>query len=157
MDSIAKNIGSPYTSSFFARWVERVFLSAYRDVDPQVRHKMEELLGTWRTGGPQGQELYPAPLQRTIEEALFGRHLRGGGIGGNGRSVNENQHFIAGVQQQSSLASVMERSAVAEDVRRIIGLRRAQAYRDPHDQNNNAQIEALLKVCHFAQILVMAN
>ncbi len=40
---------------------------------------MEELLGTWRTGGPDGGELFRDPdegrtgrVQRGIESALFG-------------------------------------------------------------------------------------
>lgn len=52
------------------------------DVDPPTKVKMEELLGTWRTGGQDGGELFKPvpnapvgtlPPQRIIEDALFGR------------------------------------------------------------------------------------
>lgn len=151
MDSIAKNVGPPYIG-LFSRWVERIFLSVYRDVDPPTKVKMEELLGTWRTGGQHGQELYISlnpmhgNIQRNIEEQLFGRQLRGGGIGGGGRPVMDNRHFLNGVQQQPSLAQPEERNALTDDIRRIIGLRQAQAYRDPHDKANVQQMDSLQKV-----------
>lgn len=57
-------------------------VAAHSDVDPPTKVKMEELLGTWRTGGQDGGELFKPipnappgtlPPQRIIEDALFGR------------------------------------------------------------------------------------
>ena len=133
----------------FGRWIERVFLSAYTVVDPTTKIKMEELLGTWRTGAPGGTELFPdhgGRVQRNLEDALFGRGGRGGGIGGNGRSMLENQHFLGGVQQIPSTASAQERAAVADDIRKMIGTLQGRAYRDPHDQSITARIASMQQV-----------
>lgn len=74
---------------------------------------MEELLGTWRTGGADGGELFRTPeegargrVQRGIEAALFGERGRGGGMGGGGRPQAENEAYNGGVRLSSpSLSS----------------------------------------------------
>lgn len=103
LDSISKNIGPPYIN-LFCRFIERRFLEAYQVVDPATKTKMEELLGTWRTGGADGGELFRGPdegrvgrVQRGIESTLFGTGGRGGGIGGGGRSIRENESYTSGV------------------------------------------------------------
>ncbi len=96
LDSIAKNIGPPYII-LFSRFIEILFLTAYREVDSHTQFKMEELLGTWRTGGANGVELFNARNQKSIENQLFGRDGRGGGIGGGGKGMNDNRHFLSGV------------------------------------------------------------
>jgi pre-mRNA cleavage complex 2 protein Pcf11 len=148
MDSIAKNIGQPYVS-LFSRYLERLFLQTYREVDAATQTKMEELLGTWRTGGPNGTQLYPANngrLQKTLEEALFGRGGRGGGIGGGGRGMLDNPHYVMSVQQRPSLAPPHDCAALASDIQRVVAIRQAQLYRNPHDTTNQIAIEALQKV-----------
>jgi pre-mRNA cleavage complex 2 protein Pcf11 len=148
MDSIAKNVGPPYIA-LFTRFLERLFLQTYRQVDETVQTKMEELLGTWRTGGPNGTQLYPANngrIQRTLEESLFGRGGQGGGIGGGGRGMLDNPHYVMSVQQRPSLAPPMECVALANDIKRVVATRQAQLYLNPHDATNQIAIEALQKV-----------
>ena len=94
LDSISKNIGPPYVS-LFCRFIERAFLSAYHAVDPSTKIKMEELLGTWRTGGPDGGELFrdadedrTGRVQRGIEGALFGSGAYGGLVENGGGQVS---------------------------------------------------------------------
>lgn len=149
MDSIAKNLGPPYPA-LFARYLERLFLLTYREVEPPARIKLEELLGTWRTGGANGGQLYPfnqGRLQIALEEALFGKDGRGGGIGANGGGLLESQHYLNGVQQKAGSASPQDTIMVANEIRRLLGQRRAQQYRDPHNESNRASIDALEKVC----------
>ncbi|KAM0753001.1 hypothetical protein T439DRAFT_311676 [Meredithblackwellia eburnea MCA 4105] len=153
LDSISKNIGQPYTT-LFARFIERRFLETYQVVDQNTKIKMEELLGTWRTGGPDKGELFRLPdegrtggrVQRGIEHTLFGSAGRGGGIGGGGRAMRENESYMAGVQQLPSVASQSERSAVLADVRRLLSLRHDQAKVHPEDAVNASQIVALQKL-----------
>lgn len=104
LDSISKNIGPPYLL-LFGRFIERAFLTTYHIVDSVTRKKLEELLGTWRTGGPDGGELFRLPeegrngrVQHGIESTLFGSNGRGGGIGGGGRSRDANENYMAGVR-----------------------------------------------------------
>ncbi|KOS15855.1 hypothetical protein Malapachy_3664 [Malassezia pachydermatis] len=71
MDSISKNIGSPYTELWAPR-VVALFMESYRVVDQPTRRRMEELLATWRNAGPGGRALYGDTAQQTIERSLFG-------------------------------------------------------------------------------------
>lgn len=115
LDSICKNIGPPYLA-LFSRFIERAFLSAYHSVDPPTRTKLEELLGTWKTGGADGGELFRDPeeprgparggaavgrVQRGIEGALFGARGRGDGL--LGRAAKDAEMYNAGVGRVSRL------------------------------------------------------
>lgn len=88
LDSISKNIGPPYLT-LFSRFLERTFLSSYHAVDSSTKTKLEELLGTWKTGAGDGGELFRTQeemssgaggeglkregrVQRGIENALWG-------------------------------------------------------------------------------------
>lgn len=71
LDSISKNIGSPYTELWTPR-VATLFLESYRVVDQPTKRRMEELLATWRAGGPGGRPLFGDGPQWTIERSLFG-------------------------------------------------------------------------------------
>ncbi|KZW04079.1 hypothetical protein EXIGLDRAFT_600069 [Exidia glandulosa HHB12029] len=71
LDSICKNIYSPY-ASVFAPMVANLFLDAYYAVDPSTQSKMEEMLVTWRTGAPDGRELFGVSPQITLERRVWG-------------------------------------------------------------------------------------
>ncbi|KAK4057545.1 mRNA 3' end processing factor [Microbotryomycetes sp. JL221] len=139
LDSISKNIGPPYVA-LFARFIERVFLHAYRSVDSSIQIKLEELLGTWRTGSPDGGELFRLPeegahgrVQRGIEEALFGAPKR-----------NSSQQDAAESGDQinaSSFGNSQERMKSLTHPRREDEL--AQGSSDPVIQE---QISALVKL-----------
>ncbi|GAA5820627.1 hypothetical protein JCM10212_005713 [Sporobolomyces blumeae] len=150
LDSISKNIGPPYLS-LFSRFLERAFLSAYHSVDPATKVKLEELLGTWKTGGSDGGELFRGPnedgrVQRGIETALFGPTGRGGGIGNQGKARDAAESYNNGVQQVPHAATSGERSGVLYDVRRLLSLRQDQAAANPEDQISQGQIIALKKL-----------
>jgi pre-mRNA cleavage complex 2 protein Pcf11 len=163
LDSICKNLGPPYTT-LFARQLPLVFLTTYRNVDLATQVKLEELVATWRTGGPNNTELFPTRVQSEIETALFGRGGRGGGISTTGRVLDQNRHFMTGVSgcglsymetiiltdpailQQPSLASDAERSEVLQDVRRLLALRQSRSSHDLEDQSNHDQIQVLKQV-----------
>lgn len=72
LDSIAKNVGPPYTSNLFPAFLGRAFLDAYFTVEGVVKGKMEEMLATWRTGGPGGTELFAPGLREEIERGIYG-------------------------------------------------------------------------------------
>lgn len=71
LDSICKNIYNPY-ATVFAPLVPDLFLDAYRSVDPATQSKMEEMLVTWRTGSPNGRELFGVVPQVTLERSVWG-------------------------------------------------------------------------------------
>ncbi|GAA5832500.1 hypothetical protein JCM11251_001348 [Rhodosporidiobolus azoricus] len=173
LDSISKNIGAPYIT-LFSRFLERSFLSAYHAVDSSTKTKLEELLGTWKTGASDGGELFRFPeegreggrVQRGIEGALWGsggKVGRGGlsatsreGSAGYGNGVNQVPHPPAPARASPAppppapaapaAATTSERSGVLYDVRRLLTLRQEHAAKVPGDQINEGQIVALKKL-----------
>ncbi|WFD25661.1 hypothetical protein MNAN1_000625 [Malassezia nana] len=71
IDSICKNIGSPYPELWSPRIVT-LFMESYRVVDQPTRRRMEELWATWRDAGPSGRPLFGENAQQVIERSLFG-------------------------------------------------------------------------------------
>ncbi|OLN95302.1 Uncharacterized protein C4G9.04c [Colletotrichum chlorophyti] len=73
LDSIVKNVGTPYTL-FFGSKLYQTFMEAYAAVDGQVRRKMDEMLRTWKEPVPGSLDKRPvfAPeVTQPIETALM--------------------------------------------------------------------------------------
>ncbi|OAL26076.1 hypothetical protein AYO22_04490 [Fonsecaea multimorphosa] len=72
LDSIAKNVGSPYTV-YFGRNLHQIFMLAYSQVDSAVRRKLEEMLKTWREpvpGALSTTPVFPIASTQTIVDSL---------------------------------------------------------------------------------------
>ncbi|ODN79785.1 hypothetical protein L202_03693 [Cryptococcus amylolentus CBS 6039] len=72
LDSVSKNVGSPYTTHLLPPIIPRLYVRTYREVDGVTKAKMEEMIGLWRNGGPNGSELYGAGVRDQVERELFG-------------------------------------------------------------------------------------
>lgn len=72
IDSISKNVGSPYTDQLLPVFIGKLFLKTYREVDGVTKSKMEEMLKLWRTGGAYGAELYPTQVREEVERGILG-------------------------------------------------------------------------------------
>ncbi|RDA90557.1 hypothetical protein CP533_5676 [Ophiocordyceps camponoti-saundersi (nom. inval.)] len=73
LDSIVKNVGTPYTL-YFGRHLFKTFMESYAVVDHNVRRKMEEMLRTWKDPVPGSMDTRPVfshELVRPIENALI--------------------------------------------------------------------------------------
>jgi pre-mRNA cleavage complex 2 protein Pcf11 len=70
VDALSKNVFDPY-AGLFASIVAPLFLETYQQVDQQTRGKMEEMLLTWRTGAPNGRELFGIGPQLAIERGIW--------------------------------------------------------------------------------------
>ncbi|KAJ3503929.1 hypothetical protein NM208_g16414 [Fusarium decemcellulare] len=73
LDSIVKNVGTPYTL-YFGRTLFKTFMESYAVVDAPVRRKMEEMLRTWKEPVPGSMDSRPVfshELVRPIENALM--------------------------------------------------------------------------------------
>ncbi|EPS40770.1 hypothetical protein H072_5344 [Dactylellina haptotyla CBS 200.50] len=73
LDSIAKNVGTPYTL-FFGKNLYRTFMDSYSLVEGPVRRKLEEMLQTWKQpvpGATSSNPLFPAETTRKIDNALI--------------------------------------------------------------------------------------
>jgi hypothetical protein len=71
LDAIAKNVYDVY-ASVFSRIVVSLFVDTYFQVDPNTRIKMEEMLLTWRTAGPDYTELFGPDGQIQLQTAVWG-------------------------------------------------------------------------------------
>lgn len=134
---------------------------------------MEELLGTWRTGGQDGGELFKLPpnaplgtrpAQRTIEEALFGRPPPPPVPAATPMSPYQNgtSNFSQQQTQQPPFPSNgparqetppvhsgtnnVEKAAVLYDIRKLLELRRSQLVANPSNRSNYDQINTLKEV-----------
>ncbi|KAK7416376.1 mRNA 3' end processing factor [Neonectria magnoliae] len=73
LDSIVKNVGTPYTL-YFGRNLFKTYMESYAVVDQPVRRKMEEMLRTWKEPVPGSMDSRPVfshELVRPIENALM--------------------------------------------------------------------------------------
>jgi pre-mRNA cleavage complex 2 protein Pcf11 len=70
VDALSKNVFDPY-AGLFASIVAPLFLETYQQADQQTRGKMEEMLLTWRTGAPNGRELFGVGPQLAIERGIW--------------------------------------------------------------------------------------
>lgn len=75
LDAIAKNVYDVY-ASIFSRIVVPLFMDTYFQVDPNTRIKMEEMLLTWRTAGPEYTELFGPDNQFQLQTAVWGDQVR---------------------------------------------------------------------------------
>ncbi|WFD42721.1 hypothetical protein MPSI1_001370 [Malassezia psittaci] len=122
LDSISKNIGSPYTELWAPR-VSTLFLESYRVVDQPTKRRMEELLATWRTAGPGGRPLFGDNPQMTIERALFGTE-------GPSSKITSNP-------------SAPTQSQVLANVERLLALKSQERSRNPNDSSISERIQLL--------------
>jgi pre-mRNA cleavage complex 2 protein Pcf11 len=79
LDAISKNVYEPY-ARVFASIVIPLFLDTYRTVDEGTRSKMDEMFLTWRTGAPNGKELFGLGPQMAIERGIWGNQAGPGQI-----------------------------------------------------------------------------
>ena len=73
MDSIVKNVGTPYTL-YFGRNLFKIFMESYAVSDHAIRKRMEEMLKTWKepvAGSMDMRPVFSAELVRPIENALM--------------------------------------------------------------------------------------
>lgn len=73
LDSIVKNIGTPYTL-FFGKNLYSTFMDSYASVNDSTRRKMEEMLKTWKEPVPGSIDKNPVfspDVVRPIENALI--------------------------------------------------------------------------------------
>lgn len=90
VDALSKNVFDPY-AGLFASIVAPLFLETYQQVDQQTRGKMEEMLLTWRTGAPNGRELFGIGPQLAIERGIWPSNSGQGSSHSNNAFVSKSQ------------------------------------------------------------------
>ncbi|OIW27563.1 hypothetical protein CONLIGDRAFT_438724 [Coniochaeta ligniaria NRRL 30616] len=100
LDSIVKNVGTPYTL-FFGRKLYNTFMDAYASVDNQTRRKMDEMLKTWKEpvpGSIDTRPVFPPDVVRPIENALI--KARTTALHAQQESIRGQQALLSGRRQQ---------------------------------------------------------
>jgi len=78
LDSVVKNIGTPYTL-FLGRNLYSIFMNAYTLVNPGVRKKLDEMLQTWQQPVPGSKDtrpVFPRETTQPITTALLKARTR---------------------------------------------------------------------------------
>ncbi|RPD67228.1 hypothetical protein L226DRAFT_529606 [Lentinus tigrinus ALCF2SS1-7] len=105
LDAIAKNVYDPY-ARHFTPVVVGLFIDTYEVVDQTTRSKMEEMLLTWRTGAPNGRELFGVVPQLAIERHIWGTEsTQTSGNRGASQSISQAQvlselEFVLGQKER---------------------------------------------------------
>jgi len=74
-DAIAKNVYDGY-AAVFSHIVVSLFIDTFFQVDASTRNKMEEMLLTWRTAGPDYTEIFGSDNQLQLQTAVWGEQVR---------------------------------------------------------------------------------
>ncbi|KAF9226570.1 hypothetical protein BS17DRAFT_775836 [Gyrodon lividus] len=154
LDAISKNVFDPYGRQF-APFVIPLFLDTYQQVDQATRSKMEEMLLTWRTGAPNGKELFGVITQLTIERGVWGGDTTSSvdGYGGSSHVSKvqvlseleftlgqkeralQNNHWDATAQKHvevlQQLRKLVEAGVSQDELRQILGQLRSLARTAP--------------------------
>ncbi|CAL1700835.1 unnamed protein product [Somion occarium] len=128
LDAISKNIFDPYARQF-TPLVVRLFLDTYEVVDQNTRSKMEEMLLTWRTGAPNGRELFGVVPQLAIERRIWGSDSTQ-----NGASSSSRQ---PGGQPSVSQAQVLS------ELEFVLGQKERALQANPYDKASQQHVSVL--------------
>ncbi|KIJ56625.1 hypothetical protein M422DRAFT_22777 [Sphaerobolus stellatus SS14] len=131
LDALCKNVPVPY-ARLFAPMVSDLFLESYRVVDAGTRHKMEEMLWTWRDGGPNGRELFGIGPQESIERSI---------------SAYAPRHMPPPLSRPTSIAppehNAVSRHQVLSDLENALVQQERRLQITPYDHSINKNMEVL--------------
>ncbi|KAI0750747.1 hypothetical protein C8Q80DRAFT_1351877 [Daedaleopsis nitida] len=133
LDAISKNVYNPYVRHF-TPVVLRLFLDTYDVVDQPTRSKMEEMLLTWRTGSPNGRELFGVVTQLAIE-----RHIWGG----------DSTQAASGVRSGSPSIS---QAQVLSELEFVLGQKERMLQSNPYDKMTQGHITVLQQLRGLVQV-----
>ena len=146
LDAISKNVFEPY-ARHFTPVVVRLFLDTYEQVDPSTRSKMEEMLLTWRTGAPNGRELFGPIPQVAIERQIWG----GESTQGVRRLALHSAHSRLNMHcRQSSTRdaqSSISTAQVLSELEFVLSSKQRTLQTNPYDKQAQNHISVLYQVC----------
>ncbi|KAI0347227.1 hypothetical protein BDW22DRAFT_1425283 [Trametopsis cervina] len=132
LDAMSKNVFEPY-ARLFSPVVVRLFLDTYESVDQATRNKMEEMLGTWRTGAPNGRQLFGIVAQQAIEREIWGGQAT--------QSVTQNRSGQAPI----STAQVLS------ELEFVLGNKERALQINPYDKQAHSHIQVLQQLRKVVQ------
>ena len=144
LDAISKNVFAPY-ARHFTPVVVRLFLDTYEQVDQNTRSKMEEMLLTWRTGAPNGRELFGPIPQVAIERQIWG----GESTQGVRRYPISVRHAWSDRLLQSSRdgRAPISTAQVLSELEFVLTAKQRAVQANPYDKQTQNQVQVLHQVC----------
>ena len=150
LDAISKNVYDPYARQF-AVVVAGLFKDTYDVVDQNTRGKMEEMLLTWRTGAPNGRELFGVVPQRAIEGHVWAGGSNQTTVGDlpprAGRRPNRRYARKAlGRSRGANSQSMITQARVLSELEFVLGQKERQLQANPYDRAAQNHIAVLQQV-----------
>ncbi|TFK55983.1 hypothetical protein OE88DRAFT_1652537 [Heliocybe sulcata] len=130
LDAISKNVYEPY-ARHFTPFVIPLFLETYEQVDQSTRSKMEEMLLTWRSGAPNGKELFGVGPQVSIERAIWG-----GGDSGYGADSSR-------APRNGGTAAPVSKAQVLSELDFTLSQRERSVHQNPYDTTAQNHVNVL--------------
>ncbi|KAI9063314.1 hypothetical protein FKP32DRAFT_1628211 [Trametes sanguinea] len=152
LDAISKNVYDPY-ARHFAPIVANLFIETYEAVDPTTRSKMEEMLLTWRTGAPNGRELFGVVPQLAIEQHIWGSGATQTAV----RSPSQRRKGRPDrrVKQSGSRApssSSISQAQVLSELEFVLGQKERQLHSNPYDKGTQHHVAILQQLRALVQV-----
>jgi pre-mRNA cleavage complex 2 protein Pcf11 len=144
LDSIAKNAFDPYATAF-RDGIYGLFSKAYDAVDQPTKHKMREMMATWRNGAPNNRELFGPHVQSQIEQRVWGSTVRRLLPRPQARSLKS---FFSSVQRLPTSSQVLTELDV------VLVQKERAAQQNPYDELLPRHINALHEVMSFSTLLI---
>ncbi|KAI0310564.1 hypothetical protein OF83DRAFT_1070320 [Amylostereum chailletii] len=129
VDAISKNVYEPY-ARHFATIVATLFLDAYGQVDHATRSKMEEMFLTWRTGSPNGLELFDIDPQVAIERGIWGSDV---------------------TSETSTQTGFISKSQVLSELEFALGQKERNLRANAYDSTSQSHVSILQKLHEYVQ------
>ncbi|CDO71284.1 hypothetical protein BN946_scf184908.g41 [Trametes cinnabarina] len=134
LDAISKNVYDPY-ARHFAPIVANLFIETYEAVDVTTRSKMEEMLLTWRTGAPNGRELFGVVPQLAIEQHIWGS--------GSAQTAPGNR---------ASSSSIISQAQVLSELEFVLGQKERLLHANPYDKSTQHHVAILQQLRALVQV-----
>ena len=151
LDAISKNVYNPYANSF-APLVVRLFLDTYEQVDQSTRSKMEEMLLTWRTGSPNGRELFGVVPQLAIERQIWGGESTQNAV----RACRVESRYQTSCTSQSSsrfgASPSVSAAQVLSELEFVLNQKERALQVNPYDKTSQNHVVVLQQVSHFQPV-----
>lgn len=141
LDAISKNVYEPYARHFNSV-VVKLFLDTYEQVDQSTRGKMEEMLLTWRTGAPNGRELFGPIPQVAIERQIWG----GESAQGVRRPRNTSRSLSNSSIPQPSRDSPVSAAQVLSELEFVLSAKQRFLQTNPYDKQTQNHVSVLYQV-----------
>lgn len=135
LDSICKNVGSPYTA-FFGLNIFKIFTDVYTSVTDPIRRKMFDLFRTWKEVPSTNGPLFSQEPMTKIDNFLAHARLK----------QTELERYQSGHRQPVAAAPVvpiLNNNSLIEEVDKLIGLTSQRKRLEPNGVDAQRQLDIL--------------